>query len=203
MQFTSILARAILATSAAAQLATIQSAITSVQDALGELGTAVQGLSAADPNTAAPILTASTKVQTTIKSATQQVQGAEALGLGDALSLQDTAGGLVTAIQGTVSALTAKKPELDQLGVTSIAVQTLQQQKTESAALSSAIVSKVPAIGRNIAQQSIAEIDTAIDQGIAALSAGGAAAPPAPGGARNGTVPLAARLRARALAMEA
>lgn len=200
MHFTSLLAKAVLATSAAAQLATIQSAITSVESALGDLTTAVQGLSAADPNSAAAILTASTNVQTTIKSATTQVQGAEALGLGDALNLQNTAGGLVTAVQGTVSALTAKKPDLDALGVTSVAVSTLQQQKTDSAALSGAIVSKVPAIGRNIAQQSIAEIDTAIEQGITALSAGGAAAP---GGARNGTVPAPARLRARVLAMEA
>lgn len=192
MHFTSIFAQAVLATSAMAQLATITSAITSVQDALGELGTAVDGLSATDPNSAAPILTASEKVKTTIQSATQQVQGAEALGLGDALSLRDTAGGLVTSVQSTISSLTAKKADLDTLGVTSIAVQTLQQQQTDSKALSTAIVSKVPAIGKGIAEQSTTQIDTTIKQGIATLSAGGAAGGAGAGaGAGNATAPAA------------
>ncbi|KAH6675275.1 hydrophobic surface binding protein A-domain-containing protein [Plectosphaerella plurivora] len=210
MQLSNVFVQALLAGSAAAQLATIQAAITTVQTSLGELTTAVKGLNAADANTAAPILAASTKVQSTLKTATTQVQGAEALGLMEALGLQNTAGELVTAVQGTVSALTAKKADLDKLGVTAIAVKTLQDQQQASSALSTAIVSKVPAIGKNIAQQSIAEIDTAIKGGITALQAGGAATP-APGGgaapapaparpgapARNGTAPAPARPAAR------
>ncbi|KAH7369440.1 hydrophobic surface binding protein A-domain-containing protein [Plectosphaerella cucumerina] len=206
MQLSLVFVQALMAGSAVAQLETIQTAITSVQDALGDLTTAVNGLNGADANSAAPILTASTNVQSVLKTATTQVQGADALGLMEALGLQNTAGGLVTAVQGTVSALTAKKADLDQLGVTSIAVKTLQDQQQSSAALSTAIVSKVPAIGKNIAQQSIDQIDTAIKGGITALQAGGAATPAPGGGAaparpgapvRNGTAPAPARPASR------
>ncbi|CRK14698.1 hypothetical protein BN1723_017403, partial [Verticillium longisporum] len=61
----------------------------------------------------------------------------------EALGLQDTASGLVTSVQGVTTALTSKKADLDQLGVTSIAVQTLKDQQASSKALSDAIVSKL------------------------------------------------------------
>jgi hypothetical protein len=130
-----------------------------------------QALNAANPNSAAAVLTASQNVDSTIKAATTTIQGAQALGLADALSLQNTATGLVTSVDTLVTDLEAKKPVLDQLGVSQVAVQTLQQQQATSQALGTAIVSKVPAIGQSIAQQSIAQINTSLQQGIATLSA--------------------------------
>jgi hypothetical protein len=155
-----------------AQLAVMQKAIGNIQTALGQLDTAVKGLSS-DPNSAAPVLQASQGAGTVIKQATSDITASQTLSLQDALSLQNVANSLTTAVQTTVSDLAGKKAVLDQLGVTSVAVQTLQQQKTDSAALGKAIVSKVPAIGQNIAQQSIDKINTAIDDGIKTLSAGG------------------------------
>jgi len=188
-----ILAGAVAAApSSKRDLASIQKAITNVQTALGSLDTAVKALSS-DPNTAAPILTASTGVQGAIKQATTDITASAVLSLNDALSLQNVATGLTTSVQTTVTDLTAKKAVLDQLGVTSVAVQSLTQQKTDSAALGKAIVSKVPAIGQSIAQQSIDKINAAIDGGIKALSASGNATAASGGNATKAAGKPAAR----------
>ncbi|KAL8371671.1 hypothetical protein RB595_001461 [Gaeumannomyces hyphopodioides] len=170
-------------------LAAIQGALKNVEDGLGKVKTAVQGLNGNDINSGTPILSVSDALSKTIKQATTDIQGSQELSLQDALSLQQSSGALITAAQDTVSALTAKKAALDQLGVTQIAVTTLKQQKTDSSALGKALVSKIPAIGQGIAQQSIDQIDQTLDKGITALSAapaGGAAAPAAPAGGANG-----------------
>ncbi|KAK1707379.1 hydrophobic surface binding protein A-domain-containing protein [Colletotrichum lupini] len=194
MHFTNVFVQALLAGSAVAapaslaskrQLQPIQAALTNVQDSLTGLDTAVKALNAADPNTAANLLDASNKVQTSLKQGTTQIQGAQELSLTDALTLQQSAGGLTTAVQTSVDDLVAKKPELDKLGATSIAVDQLKQQKATAGDFSSAIVSKVPAIGQGIAQQSVDQVTQSLDGGIQKL--GGDAA----GGAAGGAAPAA------------
>lgn len=130
------------------------------------------------------MLQASQKIQMTMQASTTKVNGAEALGVFDALSLQDTANSLVTSVNTTMKDLAAKKPELDMLGVTQVAVQSIQDQMTASKALGDAIVSKVPGVGQGIAQGSIDQINAALDGGIKALSGGGAGA--GAGGATGG-----------------
>ncbi|KAK7956333.1 uncharacterized protein PG986_005555 [Apiospora aurea] len=176
MKLASFYLKATLAGVAYAQLATIQQAIGAVSDALGDLDTKVKAISGTDVNSAAPVLQASQKIQMTMQASTAKVSGAEALGVFDALSLQDTASSLVTSVNTTMKDLAAKKPQLDMLGVTSVAVQSIQDQKTASKALGDAIVSKVPGVGQGIAQGSIDQINAALDGGIKALSAGGAGA---------------------------
>lgn len=111
------------------------------------------------------------------------------LSLTDALSLQQSATGLTNSANKTVTALIAKKAVFDQLGVTSVVATQLQGQKTGAGALGTAIVSKVPAIGQSIAQQSIGQINTVLDQAITAYGGASAAAAPAAG---NSTVKAAA-----------
>ncbi|KAK8080409.1 hypothetical protein PG997_008227 [Apiospora hydei] len=176
MKLASFYFKATLAGVAYAQLATIQQAIGAVSDALGDLDTKVKAISGTDVNSAAPVLQASQKIQMTMQASTAKVSGAEALGVFDALSLQDTANSLVTSVNTTMKDLAAKKPQLDMLGVTSVAVQSIQDQKMASKALGDAIVSKVPGVGQGIAQGSIDQINAALDGGIKALSAGGAGA---------------------------
>ena len=113
-------------------------------------------------------------IQQTMQASTAKVNGAEALGVFDALSLQDTAQSLVASVNATMKDLAAKKPQLDMLGVTQVAVQSIQDQKTASKALGDAIVSKVPGVGQGIAQGSIDQINAALADGIKALSAPGA-----------------------------
>ncbi|KAK2014582.1 hypothetical protein LZ32DRAFT_646398 [Colletotrichum eremochloae] len=193
MHFSTVIVQALIAGSAIAmpaslnskrQLNIIQGALQNVQDSIGQLDTSIKALNAADPNTAANLLDASNKVQTALKQGTTQIQGAEVLSIGDALTLQQSAGGLTGAVQTSVDDIVAKKPELDKLQATSIAVDQLKQQKAVAGDFSTAIVSKIPAIGQGIAQQSVDQVTNSLDGGIQKLSEGsagaGAAAPATP-----------------------
>ncbi|KAI3398870.1 hypothetical protein diail_8379 [Diaporthe ilicicola] len=158
----------------------IKSALAPVMSSLKDLDTAINGLTT-DPQTAAPILSSSQAASKALSSAATQIQAADNLGLIGSLGLQQTGTDLATQVTTTVGDLTAKKPVLDQLGVTPIALQALQQQKADSGGLSDALLSKVPALARPIAGQSTDMISKALDDGIAKLSAG--AATPAAGAA--------------------
>lgn len=156
----------------------IKSALMPVMQSLKELDTAINGLTT-DPATAAPILTASMSASSTLKEAATQINAADDVSLFSAIGLQQTGTDLADQVGTTIGDLMNKKPVLDQLGVTSVAVQSLQQQKAASGGLSSALLSKVPAIAKPIAQQSTDKIGKTLDDGIAALSAPAAAAPAA------------------------
>ncbi|KAG6368634.1 hypothetical protein INS49_002847 [Diaporthe citri] len=164
------------------QVDAIKDALAPVMTSLKDLDTAINGLTT-DPNTAAPILTSSQAASKALSGAATKIQAADDLGLFGSLGLQQTGTDLATQVTTTIGDLTAKKPVLDQLGVTPIALQALQQQKTDSGGLSDALLSKVPALARPIAGQSTDMISKALDDGIAALSAGGTAAAPAAGAA--------------------
>lgn len=166
----------------------IKAALMPVMDSLKSLDTAIKGLSA-DPQSALPILNASDTASKTLTDAGTKIQAAQDLGLFGALGLQQTAGDLTTQVQTTVGDLTAKKAVLDQLGVTSVAVDALNKQKSASGTLSTALLSKIPALAKPIAQQSTDQIGQALDMGIQALSA--PAAGTAPGAGGNATAPAA------------
>lgn len=160
----------------------IKAALAPVMTSLKDLDTAINGLTT-DPNTAAPILTSSQAASKALSGAATKINAADDLGLIGSLGLQQTGTDLATQVQTTIGDLTAKKPVLDMLGVTPIALQALQQQKQDSGGLSDALLSKVPALARPIAGQSTDMISKALDDGIAKLSAGGTAAAPAAGAA--------------------
>ncbi|KAL0933930.1 cell wall protein [Colletotrichum truncatum] len=178
---------------ASRQAKTITTALGMVQTSLEKLDTAVKGLSASDPNSAVAVLNGAQGAQSALEKATSMIEGANNLGLIGALGLQQTADGVVGQVQTTLGDLTAKKPVFDQLGVTSVVSDALQQQKAGSGQLSEALLSKVPAIARPIAQQSTGQLTEALDGAIAAFSKPAAkppaapkppaAAPPAAGGA--------------------
>ncbi|KAG8159942.1 hypothetical protein KVR01_010579 [Diaporthe batatas] len=158
----------------------IKAALAPVMSSLKDLDTAIKGLTT-DPNTAAPILSTSQAASKALSGAATKINAADDLGLFGSLGLQQTGTDLATQVQTTIGDLTAKKPVLDMLGVTPIALMTLQQQKTDSGGLSEALLSKVPAIARPIAGQSTDMISKALDDGIAALSAGAKTPAPAAG----------------------
>lgn len=176
----------------------IKAALMPVMASLQSLDTAINGLTS-DPQSALPILNASDSASKTLTEAGTKIQAADSLGIFGALGLQQTAGDLTKQVQTTIGDLTAKKPVLDQLGVTSVAVDALNKQKTASGGLSTALLSKVPAIAKPIAQQSTDQISQALDMGIQALSqpaasgttAAGAAAPAAGADAANASTATA------------
>lgn len=148
----------------------IKSALKPVMASLKALDTAINGLTT-DPQSALPLLNASNSASQSITEAGTQIQAAEDLGLFGALGLQQTAGDLTTQIQTTIGDLAAKKAVLDQLGVTSVAVDALNKQKSASGSLTTALLSKLPAIAKPIAQKSTDQIGQALDMGIQMLSA--------------------------------
>lgn len=176
----------------------IKAALMPVMASLQSLDTAINGLTT-EPQSALPILNASDSASKTLTDAGTKIQAADSLGLIGALGLQQTAGDLTKQVQTTIGDLTAKKPVLDQLGVTSVAVDALNKQKTASGGLSTALLSKVPAIAKPIAQQSTDQISQALDMGIQALSqpaasgstTAGAAAPAAGAAAANASTATA------------
>ncbi|KKY32826.1 putative cell wall protein [Diaporthe ampelina] len=169
------------------QVDAIKEALAPVMTSLMDLDTAINGLTT-DPQTAAPILSSSQAASQALSGAATKIQAADDLGLFGSLGLQQTGTDLATQVSTTIGDLTAKKPVLDMLGVTPIALQALQQQKADSGGLSDALLSKVPALARPIAGQSTDKISKALDDGIAALSAGEAATSAEAGGtgAANG-----------------
>ncbi|KAK2016166.1 hypothetical protein LZ32DRAFT_645320 [Colletotrichum eremochloae] len=175
----------------------IQTAVTSVQGAISKLDTAIKAVGD-DINSAQPALTAATDLQSVITKAVADVQGAPPLQLQEALGLQQ----LATDLQGSATTLIddiiAKKPNFDKLGVSNVVLDNLKQQKETTQNLGKGLISKVPAIGQGIAQQTIDGLTAIIDKGVQAYSSGAAAdstpagsAPPAakPG---NGTAVLPA-----------
>ncbi|CCF47684.1 hypothetical protein CH063_15975 [Colletotrichum higginsianum] len=187
MQLTKTLLFALVGTAFASpiekrQVAIIQQAVTEVQGAITKLDTAVKGVGD-DIASAQPVLAAATDVKAVITKAGNDIQGAQPLQLTEALGLQQLAGDLQTSATGLIDTIISKKPNFDKLGVSSVVLQNLQEQKSTTTSLGQALISKVPAIGQGIAQQAIDQISAVLDKGIQAYSAGGGAAPPAGGGA--------------------
>ncbi|KAK2598418.1 hypothetical protein N8I77_011838 [Diaporthe amygdali] len=170
------------------QVDAIKDALAPVMSSLKDLDTAIQGLTT-DPQTAAPILSSSQAASKALSGAATKIQAADNLGLIGSLGLQQTGTDLATQVTTTIGDLTAKKPVLDQLGVTPIALQALQQQKADSGGLSDALLSKVPALARPIAGQSTDMISKALDDGITALGGSATATPAAGAGGATGTKP--------------
>lgn len=116
-------------------------------------------------------MTAAGDVSTTIQKANTDIGATDALQLQEAIGLQQTATDLTTSATTVVDDIIAKKSNFDMIGVSAQVLDQLKQQKDASATLGTTIVSKVPAIGQTIAQQSIDQITAALDKGIQAYSA--------------------------------
>ncbi|EJT70675.1 hypothetical protein GGTG_11698 [Gaeumannomyces tritici R3-111a-1] len=167
MQFKTIAINALLVGASLAQVAVLQTAIKQVQDALGKLDITITGLS--DANSAANLLQSSADTKQVMDKATKEITGAQALSLQDALSLQSVQQPLIDAVTKVTDDIAGKTQVLDQIGATQQAIQTLKEQKKTAGALGDAVVSKIPAIGQGIAQQSIGQMTTLIDGAITKL----------------------------------
>src|ERR1700760_326791 len=111
-------------------LATIQQGITSVNQALTQLDTAIKAIQG--PADAMKVTQASANVQTAITGATTKIQATQPISLTDALTLHQSASGLTTQVTTTVNDLMAKKAVIQQAGQGQTTLQALQQQKTAS-----------------------------------------------------------------------
>ncbi|KAL0930507.1 cell wall protein [Colletotrichum truncatum] len=147
----------------------IENALAPVSQSLAQVDAAVLALDGGAV-TANNLLVFSQQAQATTDQATFQIQSAGDLGPIRAARLRRITDGLLDQTTTTVGDLVSRKPILDNLGVSSVALDSLQRQKISTMALSAAIEEKVPRVGQRIAEEDRVQLESILDQGISAYS---------------------------------
>ncbi|EFQ32144.1 hypothetical protein CGRA01v4_08240 [Colletotrichum graminicola] len=157
----------------------IEKALAPVSASLTTLDNAILALDGG-PATANNLLIASQQTQSATEQATVKIQSSGDLGVFRAARLRRTTDDLIDQTTTTINDLVSRKPVLDNMGVSGVALESLQKQKVSTVALTAALEDKVPRIGQRIAADSRSKIESVLDQGIAAYSVPAPAAAPAP-----------------------
>ncbi|KAI8315654.1 cell wall protein [Colletotrichum sp. SAR11_59] len=147
----------------------IEAALAPVSQSLAQVDAAVLALDGG-PVTANNLLVFSQQAEATTNQATLQIQQAGSLGAIRAARLRRITDGLLDQTTTTVSDLVSRKPVLDNLGVSGVALDSLQRQKISTMALTAALEEKIPRVGQRIAEEDRAQLENVLDQGIAAYS---------------------------------
>lgn len=147
-------------------LASIESVLTSI----GKQVTTLDGYIKASPPNPTQIVSASTALVSTIKSGVTTVQASANLSDVDALGLVSPVQTLSNNVNTTISDLIGIKSTVDNLNEGCTTYEQLEDQLTQAKALSTAIVSKVPASLQSIAQNLASGITTAIQNGVTAYT---------------------------------
>ncbi|KXH57530.1 hypothetical protein CSAL01_10121 [Colletotrichum salicis] len=163
---------------AAGDLDTIERALAPVSESLANVDAAVLSLDGG-PVTANNLLIFSQQAQVATDQATVDIQAAGDLSAFRAARLRRTTDALIDQTTVTVNDLVSRKPVLDNLGVSGVALESLQRQKISSMALTAALEEKVPRVGQRIAAEGGAQIESVMDQAIAIYSEPAVAAVPA------------------------
>lgn len=163
------------AVGAANDVATITAAFDSIAKTLGDLDTAVKGLSAGgDAKAAAAGLVAKSKaVEDALKDGTAKVGATSAVSLTEALQVQTASTKLTTLTTQTIDDLIAKAEVIKAAGETKTTLDSLTAQKAASEAFVKAVTGKVPSAVQSIAAQASKSVGDALAKGIKAF--GGAA----------------------------
>ncbi|KAK2004379.1 hypothetical protein LX36DRAFT_740307 [Colletotrichum falcatum] len=157
----------------------IEKALAPVSQSLTNLDNAILALDGG-PVSANNLLVVSQQTQQATDQATINIQNAGDLGIFRAARLRRTTDGLIDQTTTTINDLVSRKPILDNMGVSAVALDSLQKQKVSTVALTTALEDKVPRVGQRIAADGRSKIESVMNQGIAAYSVpAAAAAPPA------------------------
>ncbi|KAK2055990.1 hypothetical protein LY76DRAFT_549198, partial [Colletotrichum caudatum] len=160
----------------------IEKALAPVTASLTNLDNAILALDGG-PVSANNLLVVSQQTKAATDQATVSIQSAGDLGVFRAARLRKTTDGLIDQTTTTINDLVSRKPILDNMGVSAVALTSLQQQKVSTVALTAALEDKVPRIGQRIAADGRTKIESVLDQGIAAYSVPAANAAKAPAAA--------------------
>ncbi|KAK3059382.1 hypothetical protein LTS18_011001 [Coniosporium uncinatum] len=169
-------------------VATITQVLASINVKVTSLDTAVQGFSS-DIST---VKSASDAVLVAIQDGVTQVKATTEITVTDALTVQSSVQELTITVKGVVGDLTSKKEAFVSAGEGGTVLAALQEQKSASEELASAITGKVPEALQSLAQQLSAGISESLQEGITAFegtessssssSSGGAGGAAASGG---------------------
>jgi hypothetical protein len=121
-----------------------------IKDVLKDVVTRTDSLTAAvrqfsgKVEDAAPILDASSGLQSSIKNGTAIIQNADTLSLTEVLVILPNVLSLNTAVEGVSTALIRKKPSFDAAGLSPIVLQQLQDQQSAAQSLVNVLITKLP-----------------------------------------------------------
>ncbi|KAK3076492.1 hypothetical protein LTS18_012864, partial [Coniosporium uncinatum] len=146
-------------------VATITQVLASINVKVTSLDTAVQGFSS-DIST---VKSASDAVLAAIQDGVTQVKATTEITITDALTVQSSVQELTVTVKGVVGDLTSKKEAFVSAGEGGIVLTALQEQKSASEELASAITGKVPEALQSLAQQLSAGISESLQEGITAF----------------------------------
>lgn len=168
---------------AAADLASIQGALDSINAGLRDLDTAVLNLNEQNQATLVEI---GAQAVPKLQSAIQIIQQSAPLSLQDAASLSTATAALRQNSNLTINDFIAKKPLFEAMNTTGLVLQSLVADKAASVALGQALVAKIPDAAQvpgatDTAMAAVNELATIFDQGIAAFSGQGASTSAASG----------------------
>ncbi|GJC87763.1 hypothetical protein ColLi_10601 [Colletotrichum liriopes] len=158
----------------------IEMALDPVFSSLRSIDAAVLALDGT-PTTANNLLAVSQQNQVIVNQAILNVRASGDLSASKSLKLRQTTDSLAAQTKTTLGDLVARKPILDKLGVSNVALQTLQQQQISSLSLSDALAEKVPKAGQKKAAEDKGNLQSILSQAVAAYSV--PAAPMVPAGA--------------------
>ncbi|KAI6369485.1 hypothetical protein MCOR25_004442 [Pyricularia grisea] len=148
----------------------ITSALNQVMTVLKNLDTAINNINPKDLTTAQPLLTVAQSSMGVFQEAGAKIQAAPKLRLIDSLSIAQAGQGLGDQVKQTIGDIVKKKPVFDQLGASSLIKDQLVSQKSQTGGLQDALVSKLPAIAKPIAERQGQDIVKVVDDAIATYS---------------------------------
>ncbi|TID06520.1 hypothetical protein CH35J_001001 [Colletotrichum higginsianum] len=148
---------------------TIQNAIVTVSTAASNLDIAIRTLST-DPRSAEPLVPAVMDIEFALTQARTDILPTQSISIAEAVNLQTAADTLTKSLKIMVMSSMLQRQALDQLGMTPMLLMSFMNQNMLSAALSQAIVSKVPAEGISNAAFALGGARGAVNMGILSLS---------------------------------
>lgn len=193
MKFSSNIALAALAVGSAVadntlaerDLQTVTTVISNVEQSMRQLDQAVQSFNG-DPNN---LQRAAGQLVQTLQQGSTAVQGTTELTVQEAVTLQQSVGGLQTEGQSLVRNLESQKPRLQQANQCDTVRQSVGQVSQGATQLITAVVNKVPQGVRQIAQQMTQGLTQALSQTEQSFAPGSCVNANGQGGgvAQNGT----------------
>lgn len=155
---------ALLATQVVGQLSVIRGVLTGIQADVVAYGNAFTA------NDADAIASTGDQLLATTSAGVTTVNGATAVGLIDAIALRGDIQALQSAVQVTYDNAVARQPDVEALGIADDVHADFVAQRSVVAVLGAAVIAKVPASVRPLAQTYVDNIDAIIAEAIAAYA---------------------------------
>jgi len=162
----SLITLAALASTAVADLASIQAALSDVSESVTKVKSALDGWKG-DLIGTLPVVAASAELVITLEINTLKVKKSANLTEDEAIEVAGTTADLITNTQPVLDGLTAAKPKFDKLLLSPVIYLSLLTQKSATLDLSGAVVSKLPDIYAEVGEALIAELSGLFDTVVA------------------------------------